>query len=99
MASFISTGLQFMDALSIFQLLTVFALIGLLLLLAAREFGLTKRGDGLSAFGSFFYATFIKPHAVDHATKGQQSALESFYRTQVSIGTADNPELRLLQLS
>lgn len=35
-------------------------------------------------FGKFFYASFLKPHAGDGKHTGQQAALESFYKAQVS---------------
>ena len=34
-------------------------------------------------FGTFFYASFLKPHAGDGVGTGQQAALESFYKAQV----------------
>lgn len=35
-------------------------------------------------FCRFFYASFLKPHTGDSAGTGQQAALESFYKAQVS---------------
>lgn len=35
------------------------------------------------SYGRFFYASFLKPHTGD-ASAGQQGALESFYKAQVS---------------
>lgn len=35
------------------------------------------------SFGTFFYASFLKPHTGDSSGTGQQAALESFYKAQV----------------
>ena len=36
-------------------------------------------------FCTFFYSSFLKPHSKESALVGQQGALESFYKVQVSI--------------
>ena len=38
--------------------------------------------DSATSFGRFFYASFLKPHTGDDV-RGQQAALESFYKAQV----------------
>lgn len=38
----------------------------------------------IANFGRFFYASFLKPHTGDGAVTGQQAALESFYKAQVT---------------
>ena len=69
-------------------LLAFFAIIAL----AARfsittVFGLKQLTvpSGLATFARFFYASFLKPHSGDGAITGQQAALESFYRAQVTF--------------
>ena len=38
----------------------------------------------IRGFVRFFYVSFVKPHTGDTADDGQQGALESFYKAQVS---------------
>ena len=71
-----------------FILLAFFAIIAL----AARFSITTVLGlqqftvpSGLATFAKFFYASFLKPHRGDGAITGQQAALESFYRAQVTF--------------
>ena len=71
-----------------FILLAFFAIIAL----AARFSFTTVLGlqqstipSGLATFAKFFYASFLKPHSGDGAITGQQAALESFYRAQVTF--------------
>ena len=40
--------------------------------------------SAIRSFGMFFYASFLKPHTGDSNGTGQQAALESFYRAQVT---------------
>ena len=40
--------------------------------------------SAIRSFGMFFYASFLKPHTGDSDSSGQQAALESFYRAQVT---------------
>lgn len=42
-----------------------------------------KSSSALANFGRFFYASFLKPHTGDGSHRGQQAALESFYKAQV----------------
>ena len=56
----------------------------------------SKRSEvtsGLATFTRFFYASFLKPHSGDGAITGQQAALESFYKAQV---TSLFPNLKFL---
>ena len=71
-----------------FILVAFFAIIAL----AARfsittVFGLQQFAvpSGLATYAKFFYASFLKPHSGDGAITGQQAALESFYRAQVTF--------------
>ena len=47
--------------------------------------------ESAKSFGRFFYTTFLKPHTGD-SNRGQQAALESFYKAQVcwSLYSASN---------
>lgn len=40
--------------------------------------------SAIRSFGMFFYASFLKPHTGDSECTGQQAALESFYKAQVT---------------
>lgn len=44
----------------------------------------SKGSNAIANFSKFFYATFLKPHNRNGAHTGQQDALESFYKAQVS---------------
>lgn len=57
----------------------VFALVGLVLLLASQQISIANTRAG--PYLKFIWANFIKPH--DKKAGGQQDALESFYKTQV----------------
>lgn len=59
-------------------------LVGRLAVAAYSHPKFSKRSNGLATFGRFFYASFLKPHSGDDANTGQQAALESFYKAQVS---------------
>ena len=71
--------------LPIFPMSVLLKFLGLFLLVAAVRVKLPKSLGGLSIFSRFIYATFLKPHAAKDGVTGQQSALESFYRTQVNF--------------
>lgn len=45
----------------------------------------SNHSNRLTTFGKFFYASFLKPHSEDASNEGQQAALESFYKAQVSV--------------
>jgi len=65
----------------------VFAVIGVVFTFAfqARK-DASKPPSPIRSFGMFFYASFLKPHTGDSQGTGQQAALESFYRAQVTLG-------------
>ena len=44
----------------------------------------SAQSSALATYVRFFYASFLKPHTGDGADTGQQAALESFYKAQVS---------------
>lgn len=44
----------------------------------------SKGSNAIANFSKFFYATFLKPHDRNGTHSGQQAALESFYKAQVS---------------
>lgn len=46
----------------------------------------SKPPSAIRSFGMFFYASFLKPHTGDIHGTGQQAALESFYKAQVTFG-------------
>ncbi len=62
--------------------LLVVAVIGSVALLAWRKPKINYDSSVLS-YAKFFYANFLKPHG-PAGDGGQQHALESFYKTQVS---------------
>lgn len=66
----------------------VFALVGLVLLLASQKLSIAKTRAG--PYLKFIWANFIKPH--DKKAGGQQDALESFYKTQVRQCDAEKRE-------
>ncbi|KAI9788560.1 MAG: hypothetical protein M1816_006809 [Peltula sp. TS41687] len=41
--------------------------------------------SSLRSLWLFFYASFLKPHSGDQPGRGQQAALESFYKTQATV--------------
>ncbi|KAI9870567.1 MAG: hypothetical protein M1830_004092, partial [Pleopsidium flavum] len=45
------------------------------------------------SFGTFFYASFLKPYAGDNSGTGQQAALESFYKAQADVYDATRKRL------
>ena len=45
----------------------------------------TLRSTTFYTYAKFCYASFLKPHARPSGEHGQQSALESFYATQVYL--------------
>lgn len=53
-------------------------------LLALKHKDLQKIWNSFLKSFNFFYATFLKPHTGDGDVQGQQAALESFYKAQVS---------------
>jgi betaine lipid synthase len=73
-----------------------------LILLIAIVFTVTAHAskktedENLSVFSSymrFFYASFLKPHSGDGSEKGQQAALESFYKAQAGVYDATRKRL------
>lgn len=45
---------------------------------------ISESPSAIRSFGTFFYASFLKPHTGDSEGTGQQAALESFYKAQVT---------------
>lgn len=74
-------------------LIAVVLMINAILLLPHLKAHL-RTVNWLSTYPKFFYASFLKPHATDDAHHGQQSALESFYNTQVIGPTSRFSEQR-----
>jgi betaine lipid synthase len=71
---------QALETESSLLLLAVFAAIALLLAQLTKSVEFADLG--LSPYLKFVYANFLKPHK-SKTSDGQQSALESFYATQV----------------
>lgn len=59
----------------------VFALVTVVLFVSFQQVKLDLN-HGIFTYLRFIWASFLKPH--DKEAEGQQDALESFYRTQVS---------------
>ena len=62
---------------------TLVALVACFSIAIIAEFKHSRVSSGLATFARFFYASFLKPHDGDGKIKGQQAALESFYKAQV----------------
>ena len=63
----------------------IFALVALVQMLSSKQLKVNMDQGPLS-YVKFVYANFLKPH--DKKAADQQDALESFYRTQVRILSA-----------
>lgn len=64
--------------------LAVLALLYKICVASDRLQSSIQAGSATTNFLKFFYASFLKPHSRASANVGQQGALESFYKAQVS---------------
>lgn len=84
MESVARSGLQYQHLVLFFTASAIFLLVIRLIIAAYSHLKLSTGVNGIATFGKFFYASFLKPHNGDSGTTGQQAALESFYKAQVS---------------
>lgn len=68
--------------LAFFAIIALAARVSVTIVFGLKQFTIPS---GLATFARFFYASFLKPHSGDGAITGQQAALESFYRAQVTF--------------
>lgn len=62
----------------------------LYILIALNHHHVYKHWTRASKSANFLYATFFKPYSGDGESRGQQAALESFYKAQVQPSRAKN---------